>query len=1261
MDEAGRYGLDVIDVSADTGGTFTDVVLRDASGRRLSSKVLSSGVMRFVVDSVEGDRVRLVDASPPSMDWTGFRLQTPDGSSATIIGSSEAGRLIRLDRMPSLRAGTFVDLSSGEEAPVLGLRLAIGASIGDPLPDVSMRLGTTRGTNALLEGRIDPVLLVVTRGFRDLLSIGYQHRPDIFAFPVLPSNPIHGDVLEAHERIDVRGRVIEELDEDRLRHDAAVFLEQGYDSAAVAFMHSWKSCEHESRAAEVLASCGFRHITTSSGLGSMIRIVPRAQAAVVEASLQEPVGGFLDAVRADLASTAGLLVMTSSGGLVASESYRARDSLLSGPAAGVAGAVSIARGWGYERIISFDMGGTSTDVSRWDDGFTYQFEQTVGDVTLASESLDIATVAAGGGSVCHAIDGELEVGPHSGGADPGPACYGRGGALCVTDVNVLSGRIDPSRFGIPIDIPAARDAMEVVAGAIDHDVALDRLLARANRRMADAVAGVSLRHGCDPAEFLLLAFGGAGPQHACAVADALSMRSVLVPAEASVLSAVGLTQSSIERFEHEEVLRPLADLRDELPDRIEALSRRACDRVVEAGGERESAEVRRVLIDLRLQGQDSILDVDWSGEVDLRKAFARRFEEIYGYEPPDRPIEVASVHVLAGSGGADPIPVPRPAANDPIVPSRTIRSRFGGRWLDVPVIDVTELVEGDRIHGPAIVTASMTTTVVEIGWTALFGCDGSLLLERPDAKGADPLRDDGAVVERITDAFIAVASEMGEVLQRCAISVNVKERRDYSCALLDAEGRLVVNAPHLPVHLGSMGTCVQEVARVVDMKPGDVVLTNHPRYGGSHLPDLTVISPVHDDRGLLGYVASRAHHAELGGCRPGSMPPDARCLEDEGVVIPPMKIVEDGVGRWDDVRRVLESPPWPSRRVEDNLADLRAAVAANHRGVRALGSLIESDSSEVVRRTMHRLQETASSLSRAALAAIPDGRFEAREIMDDGACIAVSILIRGEEATFGFEGTSGVHPGNLNATTAIVRSAVLYVLRLLIGRSLPLNDGIMEPVRIGIPEGMLNPAWSDDPASCPAVVGGNVETSQCIVNTLLKALGVSAGSQGTMNNLLFGDDSFGYYETIGGGCGAMDGAPGASGVHSHMTNTRITDPEVFELRYPVRLESFSLRTGSGGAGAFSGGEGLHRVIRFLEPVQLSMLTQHRSTGPFGMAGGMPGAAGGQQVTSLDGDVDELEASDQRDLQAGSLLEIWTPGGGGWGPPPRVSSVRPGDR
>ena len=985
---------------------------------------------------------------------------------------------------------------------------------------------------------------------------------------------------------------------------------------------------------------------------------------MVDAALQEPVGTYIRSVGNGLesgrsqAQPGDVLVMTSSGGLVASGSYHPRDSLLSGPAGGVAGAASIGRAWGFHRVLTFDMGGTSTDVSRWDNGSTYRFEQAIGSVQLSTAALDIHTVAAGGGSICSLVDGHLEVGPRSGGADPGPACYGHGGPLCITDINLLSGRLDARRFGIPIDTRASEAALapivEGLGAGTDSDLVLDRLLARANRCMADAVKQISLRRGCDPRDFALVAFGGAGPQHACAVAGALSIRSVLLPGLASVLSAVGLAQASIERFAHEQVLQLLDDVEPELPQIIERLRVQATDEVIASGALPGDIELRRVIVRLSLLGQDSPLDVEWSPGIDLRAGFTERFQAMYGYEPPSRPVEVESVRVLASTRSQEVVRVPLPDRCRFDGPRHTIRARFAGRWMEIPSIEREAISTGHEIEGPAIVTDRMTTAVIEPGWSAVMGEDGTLLLEQVlegNEAGATAPVDEEAEAERFADAFTAIAREMGEVLDRCAISVNVKERRDYSCTLLDASGRLVVNAPHLPVHLGSMGSCVQEVTAAIELLPGDVALTNHPRFGGSHLPDLTVITPVYDDQELLlGHVASRAHHAELGGSRPGSMPPAATRLIDEAVVIDPMKIVEGGRSRMDELEQLLLSPPWPTRCIEDNLADVRAAIAANQRGAESLRSLARESGSSAVQAGMERLQRWAESLARDALRSLPDGRSEAVELMDDGTRLVVSFEIAGDEATIDFTGTDDVHPGNLNATTAIVRSVVLYVLRLLVGRRLPLNDGIMDPVNLVIPRGMLNPTWEEDPARCPAVVGGNVETSQRLVDTLLKALGISAAGQGTMNNTLFGNEHFGYYETLGGGCGAMEGADGASGVHCHMSNTRITDPEILEQRYPVRLERFALRRGSGGAGRFTGGEGLERVIRFLSPVQLSMLTQHRVAGPFGAAGGADGLPGEQQVHRVDGRIETLASSDQRDLVPGEALVVRTPGGGGWGAP-----------
>ena len=818
--------------------------------------------------------------------------------------------------------------------------------------------------------------------------------------------------------------------------------------------------------------------------------------------------------------------------------------------------------------------------------------------------------------------------------------------------------------------------------------------------MADAIRSVSLRRGYDPAAFALLAFGGAGGQHACRVADLLGIQAVLVPPDAGLLSAFGLGRAVFERFAEEQVLEALDRTEPGLEARFEHLERRAIDAVRAEGVAPQAITVRRRVAHVRLLGQDSAVDVPYERGRPLRPLFEERYAALFGHRPEGRAVELESIRVVASSRPADdegsggigaPAPGPvvgehRGAMIDAGAPAgataaSTSRAWFDGGWIEAPAHDRARLRPGARFDGPALIFEAHSATVVEPGWRAEIDAAGTIVLRRADS-GRSPrgAADKSAAkqsaraataapeairLELFTNRFRAIAAEMGERLRRTAISTNIKERLDFSCALLDARGELVVNAPHIPVHLGGIGLCVRRLRETLVMQPGDVVVTNHPAYGGSHLPDVTVVTPVFVPDGdaagggaagtgaaavLIGYVANRAHHAEIGGSRPGSMPPSATTLLEEGVVIPPMHLVRAGVPRWDDIRRLFEGGPYPSRAIEDNLADLRAAVAANHAGAAALRALAQEHGIATVAHYMEALEGLAEARVREALAALPAGRHEAVEALDDGSPLKVALTLEGDRAVVDFTGTSGVHPGNLNATAAVVRSVVMYVLRLLLKQPLPLNEGLLRAVSLVIPRGILDPGFDDDPAKAPAIVGGNIETSQRLVDTLLKALGLAACSQGTMNNVLFGNASFGYYETICGGAGAGPGFHGASAVHCHMTNTRITDPEILEHRYPVRVDRFAIRRGSGGAGRWRGGDGAVRELTFLAPVSLSVLGQHRTVAPYGLEGGSPGATGRQRVVRASGETVALASIDSCEMGPGDRFVLETPGGGGYGRP-----------
>ncbi|MCP3980569.1 MAG: 5-oxoprolinase [bacterium] len=1250
----------------DTGGTFTDGLALSPDGSERRVKILTTSALRGTVSRVDDDGALAVDQAwgAPSDLIRGFRFRLlgRDHPERSVVRFDADGGRIELDGpIDDATSGMPFEVVSDEEAPLLAARLLTGTVAGSALPACRMRLATTLGTNALLTRAGVPTALFVTAGFGDLPAIGDQQRPDLFRLHIERPRPLHERIVEVDERIAADGRVLRAPDPEAVREAARELTREGIRSAAVALMHGYLVAEHERLVRDALLEAGFTHVTCSHEVAARIKLVPRSETTVVDAYLAPVVRGYLERVAASTPE-GKLLVMTSSGGLLDPASYRPKDSLLSGPAGGVVGAALAGRRAGDARVIGFDMGGTSTDVARFDGDYEYVYEHGVGDARIVAPALAIESVAAGGGSVCW-LDGErLRVGPQSAGADPGPACYGAGGPLSVTDVNLLLGRLDPSRFEIPISLEAARSrfgelqrAIETRdTGPVDGDGILEGLRSIADETMADAIRQVSVGRGYDPGDYALVAFGGAGGQHACAVAQRLGIGRVIVPPDAALLSAHGLGHAVVERFAEHQVLQPLDRAEESIASWIDELAEQATNGVCAAGVARDEIAIRRRILNLRFAGQENSLEIEWTPTSSPLDDFEQRYATLYGHRPERRAVELESIRVVASSRAGD-VEAAGPGPRSASAPATRRRALFGHTWREVDCHERERLPAGAELAGPALVFERHSTTVVEPGWTLRVDTQGALILERnaDSDESLDGARPEAIRLELFTQRFYGLVREMGRRLERTAISTNVKERLDFSCALLDAAGELVVNAPHIPVHLGALGMCVRRLRETLALRPGDVVVTNHPAYGGSHLPDVTVVTPVfaaNDGDQPIGFVASRAHHAEIGGARPGSMPPSATHLLEEGVVIPPFHLVRDGEAQWDEMRAMLEAPPWPTRNVADNLADLRAAVAANHAGATALRALAARHGADVISRYMTRLTEVAERRIRAALEAIDDGEYAARESLDDGSTLAVRITIRGDGANIDFDGTSETHPGNLNATPAIVQSAVLYVLRLLIDRPLPLNEGLLRAVTIELPRCMLNPEFDLDPAEAPAVVGGNVETSQRLVDTLIKALGLAACSQGTMNNVIFGNAGYGYYETLGGGTGAGPGFAGAHAVHSHMTNTRITDPELIEQRFPVRVERFARRRGSGGAGRFAGGDGLVRELRFLEPASLSVLTQHRSVAPYGLAGGGEGRTGRQRVERADGTTVELDSIDGCEVEPGDRLIVETPGGGGFGEP-----------
>lgn len=1242
-------------ICVDTGGTFTDALGVDPSGRVCRAKVLSSGKVRGTVVKVLSAREAEVRQrwgveDPRVLVGMGLRV-APLGPEVRVL--DWAGGVVRVDADAGWREGDAVELGTGEPAPVLAARLMTATPPAERLAPMDMRLATTRGTNALLTRRGARVAFFVTRGFGDLLEIGTQQRPDLFALEIVKAPMLYERAVEVEERVGADGRVLRVLDDGALRRAAVDARSAGIACAAVAFLHADRFPAHERRAREILRDAGFEHVVCSHEAGGMIKVLPRAQTAVVDAYLGPVVKEYADAVSGAVGGN--LLMLTSAGALVSAAEFRARDSLLSGPAGGVVGAREAARRAGMARAVSFDMGGTSTDVARLDEHDPLVYEHRVADAQLTTPAVGVQTVAAGGGSICGFDGVRLSVGPGSAGADPGPACYGAGGPLTITDVNLLLGLVDGARFPIPVSVARAEEAFETLRARVgaatgrgaSREALLEGFRRIAAERIAGAVRGVSARKGYDPRGYALVAFGGAGGQHACDVADLLGMQTVVVPRDAGLLSARGLHSAPIERMREEQVLGVLDDVIAGLGERVETLVRGAADEAEHAAGTlgiRALAQVRRVA-SLRLVGQEATLEVAFGdvGELDAR--FRERYAGVFGHEAEARATELVWVRAIArvDSPAWAEAREPEPAA---VGSGSTARACMGGVWMGVARHERAALRVGVRVQGPVLIVEDHAGVVVPSHWAAEAHESGALVLRRTgEASNGVAETDDEVALEVFTSRCEAIAGEMGEALQRTAVSTNVKERLDFSCAILDAEGELIVNAPHVPVHLGSLGLCVRTVREHIAMEPGDVVVTNHPGLGGSHLPDVTLITPMHDDAGgLLGYAASRAHHAEIGGTRPGSMPPGATRLEEEGVIIAPMHAVRRGRACWGDVERVLRSGAHPSRNVPDNLADMRAAAAANLRAVEALRSAARELGSGRIAGLFERIKGRAHGAALRALGALESGVYSAEERLDDASVIRVRVEVGEDGASIDFAGTSGVHPGNLNATPAIVRSAVVYVLRLLVRDALPLNEGLMRAVQLEIPRGILNPDFTRP----PAVAGGNVETSQRVVDTLLKALGVAACSQGTMNNVIFGSARGGYYETVCGGAGATRESHGASAVHTHMTNTRITDPEILETRYPVRLERFEVRRGSGGAGRHRGGDGVVRELTFLAPVSLSVLTQHRTEGPYGLDGGERGAPGRQRVRRSDGRVEELAPAAQTEMNEGDTLILETPGGGGCG-------------
>jgi 5-oxoprolinase (ATP-hydrolysing) len=1183
------------------------------------------------------------------------------------------------------RGGTFTDclarspegritstkVLSCDDAPLIGIRKLLGLAADEAIPASVAKMGTTLATNALLERTGQPHALVTTRGFADALEIGTQQRPELFELRVRKPGVLYSASVGIDERLAADGTVLKSPDAEEVRGQLARLKDAGIDNIAVVLLHGYAFPQHEELVAEIARELGFAQVSCSHEVCPEIGFTGRGDTTTVDAYLTPLLTAYLAHLGASLPGSE-LKMMQSSGGLTDASSFRGHNAILSGPAAGVVAYARLGEWFGIDKLIGFDMGGTSTDVSRFDGAYDRNYESLTAGVRVKAPMISIHTIAAGGGSICKLTAGRLTVGPQSAGSNPGPICYDlrdeRGEfmatELTVTDLNLFLGRLLPDNFPLPLNPERVAQRLEEIRTTCSADGAemtapqvAEGFLEIANLKMAQAVKEISVARGHDVREYTLCCFGGAGGQHACAVARHLGIRKVLLHPLAGVLSAFGMGladtiwEGSAPAGSRELSPACLAELEPVFAG-LETQGRAA---VAAQGFRPADVRVKRKL-DLRYRGTETPITVVQPESDDYLSRFTDEYRQLYGYVREARAVEVVQCRIEAS--GLSDVPAPAhfteaPATYTPEAERRT-RVIFGGEEIQTPVYSRLKLKPGARITGPAIILEPIGTILIEPGFDASMDVSENVRLE-PSAKdssvgpklsaAADPI-----ALEIFNNLFMSIAEQMGSMLRRTAVSTNIKERLDFSCAVFDSDGRLVANAPHIPVHLGAMGESVRAVlASWPEMAPGDVFVTNNPYRGGSHLPDITVVTPVFDAQQAgsepVFFTASRAHHADVGGITPGSMPPFSTSLAQEGVLLDNVRLVRAGEFGEQLFEQLFTAGAHPARNLVDNKADLEAQMAANNAGARLLEELVEHYRREVVVAYMGHVRDNAARHVREALSRIADGEHRFEDAMDDGTPIKVNITVSGQSATLDFAGTGPESDGNLNATSAVVRAAALYVFRSLVAENIPLNDGCLEPITILTPEkSLLNPSPGR------AVVGANVETSQRITDVLLGALQLAAASQGTMNNLTFGNDDFGYYETICGGVGAAEGYHGASGVHTHMTNTRITDPEVLEVRHPVRLKAFSLRRGSGGAGQWSGGDGVIRHFQFLEPLEVSVLTERRQRPPYGLRGGEPGQLGANIRLSCDGGEQQLPGKASYRAEAGEELIILTPGGGGWGAP-----------
>ncbi|MDA7599192.1 hydantoinase B/oxoprolinase family protein [Alphaproteobacteria bacterium] len=1155
-----------------------------------------------------------------------------------------------------------------EDAALQGIRDILGLKDGDPIPASSIdavKMGTTVATNALLERKGDRTLLVVTKGFRDQIRIAYQARPRLFEMNIVLPEMLYERVEEVIERVDANDVVLTPLDEDDIKQKLQRAYDDGIRSIAIVLMHGYRVTDHEKRLAEMAAEIGFTQISTSHETSSMIKFVGRGDTTVADAYLSPILGRYIDRIARALGDVK-LQLMQSNGGLTSAALFQGKDAILSGPAGGIVGAVKTAKKAGFDKVITFDMGGTSTDVAHYDNAYERVFETVVAGVRMHAPMLLIHTVAAGGGSLCQFDGARFRVGPESAGANPGPACYRRGGPLAVTDCNVMLGKLQPdffpSVFGPnqdqPLDADAVREKFSILAKEIEQSTGVarsseeiaDGFLRIAVENMANAIKKISVQRGYDVTDYALQCFGGAGGQHACLIADVLGMKTVLVHPFAGVLSAYGMGLADVRALRERTLEAGLDEaLIPRMESELDALAEHAEAEVLGQDITADRMETKRY-VHLRYDGSDTALEVPYGPIDQMEAAYEAAYRARFGFVMPGKKVIAATVSVEAIGHTFDLENLPVDHGDDDCAPISVIKAYMGGEFVDAPAYHRDAISAGTKISGPALVIEATGTTIVEPGWHAEMTEIGNLVLRRVVALGArhaigttcDPV-----MLEVFNNLFMSIAEQMGYTLQNTALSVNVKERLDFSCAIFDAGGSLIANAPHMPVHLGSMGESVRAVIRDNgdEIGPGDAYVLNNPYNGGTHLPDITVVTPVFDQGKILFFVACRGHHPDVGGKTPGSAPPDSSHIDEEGVLINNFKLVDGGTYREAEMLEILRGATYPARNPDQNIADLRAQLAANEKGLQELNKMVAQYGLDTVLAYMGHVQDNAEESVRRVIDVLTDGAFTYP--MDNGQQVKVAISIdkKNRSATVDFTGTSKQGLNNFNAPAAVCRAAVLYVFRTLVNDDIPMNEGCLKPVEIIMPDDCMLKAQY--PA---AVIAGNVETSQIVTDTLYGALGVMAAAQGTMNNFIYGNDVYQYYETLCGGSGAGPDFDGTDAVHTHMTNSRLTDPEVLEWRYPVLLESFEIRENSGGVGKHDGGNGIRRRTRFLEPMDAVILANHRIVPPYGMAGGGDAQTGNNWVERTDGTIETLTATDLRHMQVGDVFVIETPGGGGFGAP-----------